>query len=1220
MKKTTCSGLLFLIAFLMVSFIPERIYAQCSCTLNMSFEHAAGACDGEQTTPKGQCQPDGWVSDYPNGGTTDIGPGEYGFNQAPADGANFMSFWTNEYVTLPLCANTALTAGTKYCFSLEWYRASSGFNASTIVYIYGGATAGALTQLLWTSPPTSTDATGGKWNTWTFCFTPTSNWTDITFQLLDDPNDAGFGGYVALDNWLSTDGLFPPQPTTGCNPEVTTTDVSICKGICSNLIAVGSSGTAPYTYSWSSGQTGATINVCPTVTTTYTVTLTDAGGKTATSQAVVTVNPLPTVNVNSPSVCGGSPATLTASGATTYSWTPATGLSATTGASVVSNVSTATIYTVTGTTASCSATATSTVSVNPLPVVTANSVSVCPGTQATLTAGGASTYTWNTGATGSSITVNPASTTVYTVTGTDVNTCSATATGTVTINSNPSVTANSNSPVCENQTINFTTSSATTYTWTGPGGFQSSVQNPDIANAGTANSGTYTLTISNGPNCTASTTLNVVVNALPVVMVNSASVCVGTPATLTASGATTYTWSPATGLSATSGESTTANINTSTIYTLTGATAGCTGAATSTITVNPLPLVSVTSVSVCPGITAVITASGANTYVWNTGSTSPSITVTPQSTTVYTATGTDLNVCSSSGTGSVVINSNPTVIVSSNSPVCQYETLNFTASSASTYTWSGPGGFQSFLQNPFIANATPANSGTYTITVANGPSCIATTTLSVLVNPSPTLAVNSNSICIGGSTTLTASGAANYTWSPATGLNSTSSQVVTANPTKTTVYTVTGNSAGCAGIATSTLAVNPLPVISETGSTVCEHATITLKASGGTVYVWSGPDNFSSTQQNPNITNSAANMSGTYSVIVVDANGCVNKGTAQVTINSAPVVTVNTGSICAGNSIVLSANGAYTYYWNPSTGLSTNNTASVMASPTVSTTYTVIGRSLSGCTDTVFTSVKVNPIPNASIGPKSVSGCAPVCVNFTDTVAAKSTCNWTFGDGNTSTSCAINHCFKTQGTYHVALEVGDSNGCKNTGYAQVLVYPIPVADFEGDPQPTDIYNPTIHFTNLSTNATIVSWNWNFSDTGNTISSLQNPSHTYSSVGSYPVQLIVISNHGCTDTTSKVIRIDEDYELYIPSAFSPNNDGRNDIFFPKGEGITDYKLYIFDRWGSQLFYSNDFNIGWDGRYQHKSNEILQEDVYVWKIEATTVNGQDKQLSGIVTLIK
>ena len=1186
----------------------------------MSFEHAAGACDGEQTTPKGQCQPDGWISDYPNGGTTDIGPGEYGFNQAPADGATFMSFWTNEYVTLPLCTNTSLTSGTKYCFSIEWYRASSGFNASTIVYIYGGNTAGALTQLLWTSPPTSTDPTGGKWNTWNFCFTPTGNWTDITFQLLDDPNDGGFGGYVALDNWLSTDGLFPPQPTTGCNPIVTVKDTGMCNGACVTLMAVGSAGTAPYTYSWNNGQTGAAIQVCPTANTTYTVTLTDNAGKTATSIATVSVNPLPVIQVNSPAVCVGSSVTLTASGATSYSWSPLTGLSSTNGSSVTANLTTGTSYTVTGTLAGCVATATSIVTVNPLPLITVSSTSVCPGTSSAITATGANTYTWNTGATGPSITVSPASTTIYAATGTDANACSSTGTGTVSINANPGVIANYNNPVCEDQTLIFSSTSAAGYTWTGPGNFQSALQNPTIPNAASANNGTYTLTISNGPGCTATTTLNVAVNPLPVVTVISSTICIGNNATLTATGAVSYTWSPLAGLSSGSGAVIKAGPAATTVYTVTGITAGCTSATTLTVTVNALPVISVTSASVCEGMTSSITATGASTYVWNTGATSPSITVAPQSNTSYTATGTDINLCSSAGTGSVSISSSPGISITCNSPVCQNQMIAFTASGAATYTWSGPANFQSSLQNPTILNATPANSGIYTLTLSNGPGCVATTTQSVVVNQSPVLTVNSASVCIGNSTLLQASGASNYSWSPATGLSATSGASVTGKPAITTIYTVEGSLAACISKITATLVVNPLPVITETGCTICEQETITLHASGGAVYVWSGPDNFSSTQQNPLITNALTTMSGSYPIVVVDSNGCVNKGAAQVTVNAIPAVTVNSGTVCAGSSTLLTAGGASTYNWYPAAGLSNNNGSSLMANPAITISYTVIGRSITGCIDTAISSVVVNPLPIVSINPKTISGCAPVCVNFADSANSHSGCQWNFGDGNTSVSCITSHCFKTQGNYHVRVNVTDSNRCKNTGYSIVMVYPVPVADFDADPQPSDIFNPLIHFTDLSSGAMITSWNWNFADTTNHPSSLQNPSYTYVTPGVFNAQLIVTSNYGCKDSITKPITISDEDAFYIPNAFSPNNDGHNDIFFPKGEGITDYKLYIFDRWGNQLFYSTDFYKGWDGRYQFKSNEILQEDVYVWKIEVKTFNGKDRQLSGTVTLIK
>ena len=91
-------------------------------------------------------------------------------------------------------------------------------------------------------------------------------------------------------------------------------------------------------------------------------------------------------------------------------------------------------------------------------------------------------------------------------------------------------------------------------------------------------------------------------------------------------------------------------------------------------------------------------------------------------------------------------------------------------------------------------------------------------------------------------------------------------------------------------------------------------------------------------------------------------------------------------------------------------------------------------------------------------------------------------------------------------------------------------------------------------------------------------------------------------------------------LYVPNAFTPNFDGTNDIFYAKGEGIKDFKMYIFDRWGEMVFRSDDIYKGWDGHFQGKGGPILEEDVYVWKIECKTTKGEPKLLKGTVSLIK
>ena len=95
---------------------------------------------------------------------------------------------------------------------------------------------------------------------------------------------------------------------------------------------------------------------------------------------------------------------------------------------------------------------------------------------------------------------------------------------------------------------------------------------------------------------------------------------------------------------------------------------------------------------------------------------------------------------------------------------------------------------------------------------------------------------------------------------------------------------------------------------------------------------------------------------------------------------------------------------------------------------------------------------------------------------------------------------------------------------------------------------------------------------------------------------------------------------EDFAVYVPNAFTPEGDGKNEIFKAEANGILDFTMYVFDRWGNNIFTTHDINVGWDGRRNNKGAEILQEDVYVWKIQLRNVNHQGKSLTGTVTLLK
>ncbi|MGZ3864771.1 MAG: NHL domain-containing protein [Bacteroidia bacterium] len=344
------------------------------------------------------------------------------------------------------------------------------------------------------------------------------------------------------------------------------------------------------------------------------------------------INPNLIVTVNTATICSGNSATLTASGGNTYSWTPSTGLSAITGASVIASPTITTTYTVTGIKGDSIGTAIATVTVKNS--VTSNTATVCAGNTATLTAGGADTYTWNTGATGATLTVSPATSTSYTVTGSTA-----------------------------------------------------------------------------GCTLTAAYVANVSVNPLPVISVNptSTAVCVGTPLSLVAGGASTYTWNTGTVSSVL-----TVTPAVTTGYTVTGKDANnCINTGNALVNVNPLPSVSITATSdsICKGTSTTLTASGAATYSWNTGSLSASVIYSPTLTTTYTVTGTDINGCKSKQTRKIVLNPQPYAYFTVNNYNPEIGdsiyTINNSISQGGTYSWDfGPASTPQYSASQNVSSIT----------------------------------------------------------------------------------------------------------------------------------------------------------------------------------------------------------------------------------------------------------------------------------------------------------------------------------------------------------------------------------------------------------------------------------------------------------------------------------------------------------------------------------
>jgi gliding motility-associated-like protein len=940
------------------------------------------------------------------------------------------------------------------------------------------------------------------------------------------------------------------------------------------------------------------------------------------------------------------PLNLTGSGGVSYSWAGPNGYTSNLQNPVIAAAqnTNAGTYTLTVTGAnSCTNTTSTPVVVNPLPNVTTSNLTVCLNQPINLTSNGATTYTWS-GPNGfTSNLQNPTIASAqfvmsgaYTVTGTSAQGCTASAVSNVTVIGLPNPVITSNTP-CVGQSLNLNGTGGATYSWTGPNGFTSGQQNPTIANSQLINAGTYTL-IATAGTCSNVTTANITINALPTpTAASNSAVCLLQTINLTGTGGTTYTWSGP-GSFFTNAQNpviaTAQNTNAGT-YTLSVTdNNGCTNSTVTTVVVNPLPTINTNNPSNCVNTTINLAAAGANTYTWTgpnnftSNSPNPSIPFAQMNMAgSYTVTGTSAQGCTNTAIANVQVIPLPTPTIASNAPICIGGNLSISASGGNSYFWMGPNSFTSTSNSLTFANAQPGVSGVYTL-IATVGTCSNLTSSNIVVNPLPTPTLSSNSpVCLQSPIYLMASGGNNYVWTGPGGFTSTGNNPVISNAGNTSagVYTaVATDPNGCVNTATVSVAINPLPSISSAGSTLCANQTMTLGASGGTVYSWTGPNGFASSQQNIQVTNATADMAGSYTVTVTDQNGCSNSSISNVVINSLPTITASANSpVCQTGTIHLTAasspgNG---YIWNGPNGYSSifQNSDITDAQSNAAGMYTVTVSDNLGCTTRATVAMLINPLPQVSISSDKIKGCVPLCINFTpqSTIPLQS-CLWRFGDGSSATGTTnISNCYNNAGSYKIYSDFTDINGCSNTGTFNVEAYPIPAADFNYSPsKPTE--NEQVEFLDASQNANISAWTWNFSNLANQAFITQNVTQTYENAGNYAIALIVTSDHGCRDTVVKSITIGEDFGIYVPDAFSPNGDGLNDVFQPKGYGISKYELNIFDRWGEKLFTTKDFSQGWNGSY--KGNDPVKQDVYVWRIVLTDMSGKEKELSGKVSLLK
>lgn len=286
-------------------------------------------------------------------------------------------------------------------------------------------------------------------------------------------------------------------------------------------------------------------------------------------------------------------------------------------------------------------------------------------------------------------------------------------------------------------------------------------------------------------------------------------------------------------------------------------------------------------------------------------------------------------------------------------------------------------------------------------------------------------------------------------------------------------------------------------------------------------------------------------------------------------------------------------------------------------------TVTLIAEDINECRDTSIQQIKYFPVPALIvIDPNTFIGCQPATIVFTNLsnpIDDSYTFEWDFGDGNTGTDLSPSNTYLEVGTYSVNLVLTSPIGCKisKNWNNLIKVVPSPKAGFSFTPEQPNITRNTVQFTDESEDA--ISYLWNFDSLG--ISLIPNPSFTFKDTGTFTISQIVLHPSGCSDTAYAVISVIPFINFFMPNAFTPNNDGLNDEFIPKGvfEGVRAYSFTIWNRWGEKVFETNDYEVGWNGQ-RNNVGDIASPGVYAYLIKYLDPLGKEQISKGHCTLIR
>ncbi len=653
-----------------------------------------------------------------------------------------------------------------------------------------------------------------------------------------------------------------------------------------------------------------------------------------------------------------------------------------------------------------------------------------------------------------------------------------------------------------------------------------------------------------------------------------------------------------------------------------GNSKGCKDTSSRVINVIPSPVLTLfpRDTTYCGRDSLRLTATGTGTFSWTpntfiTGANTAAPFVFPTSQTKYFVTLDNLG-CRTRDSVRVTPSLDLTnSIVASPANICEGDTLTLTGSSNRVnVTWLWSPFTRLVAPGSQTTRAFPISNTTYTLTTRWGNNCIATATKAVNVTP---LALSNagpdTSYCAGQpGVMLNASGGISYQWTPAAGLSNPNIPNPVASPLATTTYIVSVGVMGCSRRKPDTVVVTvrPRPILQMPGDTlICAIDTLQLTAGGTGNFVWTPATNISSTNiPNPLV---SPDLPTTYYVRLTDAFNCVTND--SVFIDVKPDVTVDAGrdtTICATERFQLNTTGdGLNYSWSPSTGLSNPNTKNPIATPTVTTLYTVTAN-IGKCQRTSDINITVTPIPNANAGLDST-----VCIGFNAQLNASggSIYSWTPTTYLSNPAIADPEVIQPRQSILYVVTVSDTLGCARMIKDSVLIRVIPKINVDAGPSDTSVVEgQTLAL--LATGAPTFLWT-----PGTWLNDPTIPNPVFTPGDNITYTVTGTDAAGCLGTdTIRVTVYELDPDMYVPTAFTPNGDGINDIFKPILLGMRKLNYFkIFNRYGELVYETRETGKGWNGIYKGKPQDMA---TFVWVAEGITFKNETRQKKGNVILIR